>query len=86
MAESPDRPNVQAQQLLRSRLTDANQMLAAAETEMENAVGQLAPVLVGDKRMTSEALDRAFHKVKNARVLIADLEQLLARLSVLPAP
>lgn len=64
--------------LLRSRIGDANRVLAAAETEMEAAVAQLAPVLVGDKRMTSEALDRAFRKLKDARGLIAELEKMLA--------
>jgi hypothetical protein len=63
--------------VLRSRITDANRLLEAAETEMSQAVEQLAPVLVGDKRMTSEALDRSFRKVRDARTLIADLEKML---------
>ncbi len=62
---------------LRLRIADANRLLAAAESEMEQAVAQLAPVLHGDKRMTSVALDRAFHKVKDARGLIAELERML---------
>jgi hypothetical protein len=64
--------------LLRSRIAEANSGLAAAEQEMQQAIEQLAPVLVGDKRMTSEALDRAFLKLKGARHLITDLEKMLA--------
>ena len=63
--------------VLRSRIADANHLLEAAETEMSQAVDQLAPVLVGDKRMTSEALDRSFRKLRDARALIADLEKML---------
>jgi hypothetical protein len=63
---------------LRSRIADANRLLETAETEMSEAVQQLAPVLVGDKRMTSAALDRSFRKLRDARSLIADLEKMLA--------
>ena len=64
--------------VLRSRIASANQLLETAELEMSHAVEQLAPVLVGDKRMASEALDRSFTKLRDARTLIADLEKLLA--------
>jgi hypothetical protein len=79
MSTTDDRVN-----LLRTRIADANSGLAAAEQEMEQAIAQLAPVLVGDKRMTSEALDRAFLKLKDARHLIADLEKMLAAALLTP--
>jgi hypothetical protein len=64
--------------LLRSRIADANRVLKETEVEMGEAVSQLAPALKGDKRMSSESLDRAFRKLKDARALIVDLEALLA--------
>jgi hypothetical protein len=64
--------------LLRSRILGANEALSIAENEMESAVAELKPVLVGDKRLASEGLDRAFRKLKDARGLIAELERMLA--------
>jgi len=64
--------------LLRSRIAGANQALGEAEAQMEAAVAQLAPVLVGDKRVASQGLDRAFHNLKAAHALINDLEDMLA--------
>ena len=70
--------------LLRSRINDANRMLTEAEAEMEVAIGQLEPVLLGDKRMSSQALDQSFRKLKTARQLVADLEGMLAAAMALP--
>jgi hypothetical protein len=70
--------------LLRSRIAGANDSVASAEHEMEQAISQLAPVVSGDKRMGSEALGRAFLKLKEARHLIADLETMLAAALAIP--
>lgn len=64
--------------LLRVRIADANLLLQQAEEDVEQAVSELSPVLAGDKRMSTEALDRAFQRVRGARKSLTDLEGLLA--------
>ncbi len=64
--------------LLQARIDEANRVVRAAEAELEEAVAQLAPVQLGDKRVSSEALDRSFEKLKAARVLVAQLGRILA--------
>jgi hypothetical protein len=63
---------------LQARIDEANRVVRAAEAELEEAVAQLAPVQLGDKRVSSEALDRSFEKLKAARVLVAQLGRILA--------
>jgi hypothetical protein len=70
--------------LLRSRIAGANVAVVTAEQEMEQAISLLPPVLAGDKRMGSEALGRAFLKLKDARHLIVNLETMLAAALALP--
>lgn len=64
--------------LLRSKIKDATGLLRIAEQELERAVKELSPVLIGDKRMSTEALEGAFAKLKTARKSLSDLEELLA--------
>ena len=66
--------------VLRSRIADATRLLREAEQDMERVVGQLSPVMIGDKRMSTDALDQSFRKLKAAHKLVADLEALLAAL------
>jgi hypothetical protein len=64
--------------LIRSKIEAATVVLRVAETELERAVKELSPVLIGDKRMSTEALEGAFAKLRDARKILADLNVLLA--------
>ncbi len=64
-------------QLLRSKIAEANQLLTVAETELEAQVKLLAPVLAGDKQVTTEGLERSFERLIAARRVLISLETLL---------
>jgi hypothetical protein len=64
--------------LLRSKIEDATALLKVAESELERAVTDLRPVLIGDKRMSTVALEGAFAKLRTARQVLSDLNGLLA--------
>jgi hypothetical protein len=63
---------------LREKIAGANRLLKLAEDELDRAVQQLSPVLIGDKRMSSQALDTAFDKLRAARRTVSDLDDLLS--------
>lgn len=64
--------------MLRAKLVGANLTVEAAAVELDRAVAELRPVGLGDKRMTSEAVGRSFGRLKNAHLIVQDLERLLA--------
>jgi hypothetical protein len=63
---------------LREKIAGANRLLKLAEDELDRAVQQLSPVLIGDKRMSSQALDTAFDKLRAARRTVSELDELLS--------
>lgn len=71
--------------LLRSKISEANVSLEAAVVAMDRAVSDLAPVPLGDKRMTTAAVDRSFCRLKQAQHLLRDLERMLAAVMAGPS-
>jgi hypothetical protein len=70
--------------LLRSKIEEAKRLLRLAEDDLQEGVTKLAPVLIGDKRTTTVALERSFARLKAARKVVLDLEMLLASLLTSP--
>lgn len=82
MSGSPERAPTantaaEALELLRSRIDEANRLVLAAQGELDEALKHLTPVQIGDKGMTTEALEKAFEKLKVARELVSKLAQQL---------
>jgi hypothetical protein len=66
---------------LRTKIAEAKRLLGQAESDLDEEVGHLRPVLAGDKHMSSDALERSFERLISARRALSALEALLAELT-----
>lgn len=64
--------------LLQAKMKTALFHLRSAESELEQAVRELSPLLVGDKQLITTTVEESFAKLRNAQDLVASLEHLIS--------
>jgi hypothetical protein len=71
--------------LLQSKILEAERLLKLSAGGVELALAELEPLVVGDKKLGTPALEEAFEKMRAARQVVLDLQRLLAsELAALP--
>ncbi len=64
--------------LLREKIEDSKQRVTLAESELENGLRKLSEVNGGEKTFMSTLLEQAFTTLRDARLHLSDLNELLA--------